>query len=340
MEQNNLERLMGYFETHPDPVVIYDKDWKVLWMNRDSVLVEDLPEKLNLVSWDWNNRNFEIAVEGTRYECRLLCSKADQMRAVVFTPARMSKALSSLEFDHMNAGMQAIITNLYVISGIAEKDDAYDRYSDCLNKIEGACYKVYRAEYTRSQLEKMRANNAEKMDYCLNMILPRIYQNIRNVLDARVRLNYVDCDKNLFLRTNKDELAIAVLAGILLCYREDDFEHQLTLTLGEEKEGFAFIEIKVELLSANQVIDESQRGSLDDLSLERELMEVYRSKIGGQWMILENASARTVTGKLVFPVSRLDSCTEFRSEFEVQRRNFFSSYSQMLSKIHCRKDFV
>lgn len=339
MEQNGLDILKQLFASHPDPVVIFNGDRDILWSNRDTFPAEGLTDKLRDLICDTNNGSSQICMDGVWYDCRLFGGGDSGFRVAVISPSGENAPLCGPDMENLTSGVQAIISNLYVISGLLEEDDVSDSVSECLNRIEGACYRVYRNDFIRSELEKMRADTAPKDNYCLNVELLQIFKHIRSIIHSRGPVEFHSCDANVFLFTNENELALAVMAGVLLCYREDDHEQGITMTMGTDGEDTAYIEIMVRLLPEKRDPDETVQGTLSDMTLERKIMEVYSRKIHGRWITQEDPKEHTVIGRLLFPSGGSDTHCSMHSGDRQSHRSFFSSYSQMLSKIHCVKHF-
>lgn len=335
MEQNGLGILKQLFASHPDPVVIFNNDWKVLWSNREIFLVEEFTDKLCNIS----RGSSQICLNGIWYNCSLFSGGADGFQVVVVSPFKENDIVSRPDMENLTGGIQAIISNLYVISGLLEEDDVSDSVSECLNRIESACHRVYRRDFICNALDKMRADTAPRKNYCLNMELLHIFKRIRSIVHSRGPMEFVGCDTEIYLSTNGDELALAVMAAVLLCYREETYEQGITITMGTDGENTAYIEIMVRMLPEKQDHDETAQGTLADMTLERKIMEVYSRKIHGRWIVQEHAVEQTVIGRLIFPNGNPTSDFLLHSAEEQTHRSFFSSYSQMLSKIHCVKHF-
>lgn len=335
MDHSQLQFLINCYHTSQSLVLIMNLRWEILWSNKPHS-VDRLPELLNISPNHAANSTHIFTMDGIPHQCRILCNLQDGFRIAEIEPSSQPmRTVLTANSDTLTKAVQAISSACSALSASFHELDLDLQYEhDYLNIIAGNCYSLYRTTFLQKEIDRLQNNCRRKEYFCVQHTMRTLYQQMRNILRRRIRMELECCEDMLFLNGDMDELVIAVLSAAILCIYGSAHVQKLTLSLERLEGGMA--ELKLTSEKTAEEIPPSSHYEQDEMCFEGEetLIQLFCQRHNGRWLYTASPDGQSRICSLQFRTedTNRDSLT-LHSSRDKQEDAFFSKYRIMLSCI-------
>ncbi len=332
MDERILQSLIGLYENETAHILILDDGWNVLWSNRSTPL-PSFPECLGLAQDSYAGGTYSFQAGEAPAVCRLRCNEAEHYRIAEISyhsaPAPMALDMDAVAnaVHSMNSACDALYSEL-------DEHELFEPMSH-LNVLSGNCCRIYRMAFLQMELDRLERGMVRKECFFVQDSLRKVYSETNAILRACANLEMELCETPLYMIGENDLFTVAVLAGVVHCYRDYLHYQRIRLSL-QDNDGEGVLKIQVDNTGVELPPNVTGMGSGDgQKGTECAILDAFCRIYGASW--IEAAQTDSVTLMLRFPCSseRMDGTT-LQSTRAFTEGIRYSRYEVLLSDIRYR----
>ncbi len=336
MDNTLLQALTNCYQNSSSLVLIMNLRWEILWSNRDSSGITDLPQQLKISRNHVENSSHQFYYADAMHDCRLLCNLTDGYRIAEITPLSEQQPYLRMDVDAVTASVQSITTACRILHNALKNDRRGREQDKVMNLIIGSCFRLYRTAYLQKQLDRLHRNERSEQTFSLLHTLKIACEKIDEILYSCVAIETDFPEEDRYLCGDSDEFVMAMLAAVVLCCSDCTNMQTLSISMEQLEDTtcitFCAVDTGAELLKDHTKLEDISAG---DCEGEKALLASFCKHYQGS-MIL-SGSARTNERKCILKfktdASAHGSLT-LRSPREMQEQDFYNKYEIMLSCIY------
>lgn len=328
MNISAIEALKRIYIQSPEPVMLLDENWQVIWQNQ-AVEIGYLPELLGIAEDAWEGCVQTVQLSRQCFTVRLMCSKEDGIRTVMLLPEPLASI--PMETQMIADAVQSLSASCAALSQVFEENDLFDA-KEMLTPLIGNCLRLYRPAYLQSELERQQSGKWAHDHFSVQQQLIILHEKVRKILGRCAAVTLDNCEEAVYFEGDIDAFITAVLSGLMLCCRNVKKRQEINIKLATNGKTFSIVtsmKATPETRSDIQHVFENFGSTYS----EQVTLQRFCENTGGHYM--QGSVDETVFCRIELPCcDPSDGSGVLQSPKTRKEGSYFNKYELLLARLH------